>query len=157
MKLNDSNISQLDALDIEILRIVSKDGRLPVTEIAKRVGASKTPCQVRLKKLIKNGYIKGFRAVLDPKRLGQDHIAFSQVKLSDTREEALTAFNQAVQGILEVEQCHLIAASFDYLLKIRTSNLEEYRRILGEEISKLPYVMNTSTFIAIETVKDNAV
>jgi Lrp/AsnC family leucine-responsive transcriptional regulator len=71
--------------------------------------------------LQKQGYIKGFRAIVDPVKLGREHVAFVEVRLSDTRESALQAFNQAVLNIPEIEQCHMIAGSFDYLLKVRTS------------------------------------
>jgi 4-cresol dehydrogenase (hydroxylating) len=81
------------------------------------VGLSKTPCQARLKRLVDEGYIVGFRAAIDPEKLGLDHIAFTTVKLSDTREAALEAFNTAVRKIREVEECHMIASSFDYLLE----------------------------------------
>lgn len=129
---------------------------MPVTELAARVGLSKTPCQVRLKRLIEEGYIRGFRADLDPERLGLDHVAFAEVKLSDTREAALTAFNAAVRKVPEIESCHMIAGAFDYLLKVRTADIREYRRVLGEVISALPHVESSSTHVAMETVKDRA-
>jgi Lrp/AsnC family leucine-responsive transcriptional regulator len=84
---------QLDQFDRRILD-AGREGRLPVTELAERVGLSKTPCQVRLKRLVDDGVITGFRAVIDPARLGLDHIAFTEVKLSDTREQALAEFNR---------------------------------------------------------------
>jgi Lrp/AsnC family transcriptional regulator, leucine-responsive regulatory protein len=146
--------SQLDLHDIKILDILSSEGRLPVTDLAKRIGVSKTPCQVRLTRLREQGYIIGFRAVIDPAKLGREHVSFTEVKLSDTTEGALNDFNQAVQSILEVEQCHMIAGPFDYLLKVRTSDIQAYRKVLGEAISKLPYVANTSTFVAMQSVKD---
>ena len=148
------SLERLDHIDMKILEIVSREGRLPVTEIARRIGTSKTPCQTRLKRLQDNKFILGFRAVLNPQKLGQQHVAFTEVKLSDTRETALIAFNEAVQSIPEIEQCHMIAGSYDYLLKIRTSDIKAYRMVLGETITKLPYVANTSTFVAMESVKD---
>ena len=110
--------------------------------------------QVRLKRLIDMGFIRGFRAVIDPHRLGLDHVAFAEVKLSDTREAALGEFNAAVRRIPEVEECHMIASSFDYLLKVRTADIRRYRIVLGEKISSLPHVASTSTFVAMETVKE---
>jgi len=127
---------------------------MTVTDLAHVVGLSKTPCQVRLRRLIDSGVIRGFRAVVDPASLGLDHVAFAEVKLSDTREAALTEFNRAVRAIPEVEECHMIASSFDYLLKVRTADIRRYREVLGEKISSLPHVANTSTFVAMETVKD---
>jgi len=155
MEISD-NSGQLDRFETQILKILSKQGRLSVTDLAKRIGLSKSPCQVRLKRLIEQKFILGFRAVLNPQKLNLEHIAFTEVKLSDTREAALNAFNQAVQEIQEIDQCHMIAGSFDYLLKIRTSDIVTYRRILGETISNLPYVANTSTYVAMQSVKDNS-
>ena len=145
---------KLDLIDLQIIDVVSKEGRLAVTDIARRIGSSKSPVQVRLKRLQKEGYILGFRAILNPEKLGREHIAFTEVKLSDTREKALNEFNAAIKTIPEIEQCHMIASSFDYLLKIRTQNIRAYRHILGEVISTLPYVASTSTFVAMESVKD---
>lgn len=150
------NSGQLDRFETQILKILSKQGRLSVTNLAKQIGLSKSPCQVRLKRLIEQKFILGFRAVLNPQKLDLEHIAFTEVKLSDTRETALNAFNEAVQEIQEIEQCHMIAGSFDYLLKIRTSDIVTYRRILGETISNLPNVANTSTYVAMQSVKDNS-
>lgn len=146
----------LDSFDRKILDCLAKEGRLPVTELSKRVGLSKSPCQVRMKRLQEEGYILGFRAVLDPVKLGQDHVAFVEVKLTDTTEKALRAFNAAVRKVSEIEQCHMIAGSFDYLLKVRTRNIRAYRRILGETISNLPFVGNSSTHVSMEAVKDRA-
>ncbi len=153
----DAKVPTLDPFDRRIIDALRADGRLSVTELAKRVGLSKTPCQVRLKRLIDTGYILGFRAVVDPARLGLDHIAFTEVKLSDTREAALDEFRRAVLRIPEVEECHMIASSFDYLLKVRTADIRRYREVLGERISALPHVANTSTFVAMETIRDAAV
>jgi Lrp/AsnC family leucine-responsive transcriptional regulator len=147
---------ETDRFDRAILDVLSEHGRITVTELAERVGLSKTPTQVRLRRLIDQRYILGFRAVVDLTRLGLDHIAFAEIKLSDTREEALREFNAAVRRIPEVEECHMIASSFDYLLKVRTSDIRRYRFVLGEKISSLPHVASTSTFVAMETVRDQS-
>lgn len=145
----------LDAFDRKMIDVLSRNGRISVTDLAQEVGLSKTPCQVRLKRLLQAGVITGFRAVLDSAKLGMDHVAFAEVKLSDTREAALKEFNSAVHRIAEVEECHMIAGGFDYLLKVRTSDIRRYRVVLGEKISSLPHVSNTSTFVAMETVKES--
>lgn len=153
-----SNVShgrEIDQFDYRIIEALVADGRMSVTDLAKRVGLSNTPCQVRLKRLIEDGYILGFRAIVDVSKLGRNHVAFTEVKLSDTRENALNAFNVAVRKLQEVEECHMIAGAFDYLLKIRTSDIANYRLVLGEKISSLPFVANTSTFVAMEAIKEN--
>ena len=155
MQITDKT-SLLDRQDRKILEILSRDGRLPITELALAVGLSKSPCQVRVKRLQAEGYILGFRAVLNPVKLDREHVAFAEVKLTDTTEKALSAFNAAVRRVPEIEQCHMIAGSFDYLLKIRTRDIRAYRQILGETISALPFVGNSSTHVSMEAVKDNA-
>lgn len=146
---------EIDEFDMRMIAVLAQDGRITVTDLADRIGLSKTPTQLRLRRLIATGVIRGFRAIVDPARLGRDHIAFTEVKLSDTREAALAAFNAAVMRIPEIEECHMIASSFDYLLKVRTSDIRSYRRVLGEGISVLPHVASTSTYIAMQTVRDD--
>lgn len=155
MNQNIRSDGRLDRYNRAILDALAVDGRMSVTELAERVGLSKTPTQVRFRRLVDEGYIRGFRAILDTKKLGMDHVAFTEVKLSDTRERALTEFNAAVMRIPEIEECHMIASSFDYLLKVRTADIRRYRIVLGEKISTLPHVANTSTFVAMETVRES--
>lgn len=153
---NENSIVDLDEFDRKILAILGQNGRITFTELAQRVGLSKTPCQQRVKRLQESGLIVGFRAIVDPAKVGLDHVAFTEVKLSDTREEALRQFNTAVRRIPEVEECHMIASSFDYLLKVRTPDIRRYRIVLGEKISSLPHVASTSTFVAMETILESA-
>ncbi|MBM7067395.1 Lrp/AsnC family transcriptional regulator [Actibacterium sp. 188UL27-1] len=148
--------STLDPFDLRILAALSRDGRMSITDLAKQVGLTKTPCQIRLKRLQGQGYILGFRAQLNLGKLGRDHIAFVEVRLQDTTEQALTAFNGAVSAVPEIEQCHMIAGAFDYLLKVRTTDIKSYRQVLGEVISALPHVASTSTHVSMQSVKDDS-
>lgn len=147
---------ELDDFDRKILAILREDGRITFTDLAQQVGLSKTPCQQRVRRLVEQGVISGFAAIVDPAKVGLDHVAFAEVRLSDTREAALREFNAAVRRIAEIEECHMIASSFDYLLKVRTSGMRRYRTVLGEKISSLPHVANTSTFVVMETVREAA-
>ena len=146
---------KLDSIDRRILDVLALEGRITVTELATRVALSKTPCQIRMKRMEDEGYIKGYSAIVDAEKLGEGHVAFVQVTMSDTKSAALEAFNQAALQIREIEQCHMIASSFDYLLKVRTRDMATYREILGEKISALPFVAQTSTFVVMEAVKDH--
>lgn len=146
--------NDLDDFDRAILRILRREGRLSVTELASRISLSKSPTQARLKRLERDGYITGYQALLDHTRLGVAHVAFVEVRLSDTREAALQAFNAAVRATPEIEECHMIAGAFDYLLKVRSENIHDYRQILAESISQLPHVASTSTHVAMESVKE---
>lgn len=148
---------ELDRMDHSIIRELQKNARITITELASRVGLSKTPCQVRMRRLEEQGFITGYTALVNQTKLGQSHIAFAQVTLSDTSSDALAAFNTAVKQIAAVEQCHMIAGNFDYLLKVRTRNMAEYRQVLGEQISALPHVLQSSTFVVMENIKDGGI
>ncbi|WP_412917560.1 Lrp/AsnC family transcriptional regulator [Pseudogemmobacter blasticus] len=145
---------ELDGFDQAILRVLAAEGRISAVDLARRIGLSKSPTQARMKRLEEAGVIAGYRAILDPVKTGQAHVAFVEVRLSDTREAALQAFNRAVRLVPEVEQCHMIASRFDYLMKVRTADIADYRRVLAERISALPHVAQTSTYVAMEAVKE---
>lgn len=150
------NFSDLDRFDRAILNVLAEDGRISIADLARRIGLSKSPTQTRLKRLESGGIITGYRALVDPIRLGLDHVAFVEVKLNDTREAALAKFNAAVIRVPEIEQVHMLASHFDYLLKVRTRSMTEYRAVLGEKISSLPHVSSTSTYVAMQAVKEEA-
>ncbi|ASP20551.1 leucine-responsive regulatory protein [Antarctobacter heliothermus] len=149
--------SSLDRFDRAILAELAVEARVSVTELARRIGLSKSPTQTRLRRLEETGFIRGYRAVLDPIRLGLDHVAFVEVRMVDTREATLARFNAAVAAIPEIEQAHLIAGNFDYLLKVRTQDMPSYRQVLAEKVSTLPGVSSTSTFVAMEAVKEDVI
>ncbi|WP_250157317.1 Lrp/AsnC ligand binding domain-containing protein [Tianweitania aestuarii] len=149
-------MDDLDRVDRNIIAALGRDGRLSMADLAEKVGLSKTPVQARVRRLERDGFIKGYQAVIDRAKMGEGHIAFVQVKLSDTTSAALDAFNKAALAVREIEQCHMMAASFDYLLKVRTTDIAAYRRALGEKIAALPHVAQTSTFVVMETVRDRA-
>ncbi|HEV7260415.1 MAG TPA: Lrp/AsnC ligand binding domain-containing protein [Bosea sp. (in: a-proteobacteria)] len=146
---------EIDQFDRKILDALSDDGRMSITDLSARVGLSKTPCQLRLKRLVSEGYIDGFKAVINPSKMGLEHIVFVEVKLTDTREPALEEFNEGVKKIKEIEECHMIAGRFDYLLKVRTRDIRKYRQVLGDKLSTLPFVASTSTNVVMEAIKES--
>ena len=151
------DFSDLDLFDRKILNVLAEDGRISIADLARRIGLSKSPTQARLRRLESAGVVTGYRALIDPIRLGLDHVAFVEVKLDDTREAALSKFNAAVVKLPEIEQAHMMASHFDYLLKVRTRSMSAYRQVLGEKISSLPHVASTSTYVAMQAVKEDAV
>ncbi|MEC3860338.1 Lrp/AsnC ligand binding domain-containing protein [Mesobacterium sp. TK19101] len=144
----------LDPFDRKIIAALGGDGRLSITDLARQIGLSKSPTQARLRRLESAGVIRGYRAILDPIQLGLDHVAFVEVRMTSTSERALADFNAAITRIPEIEQAHLIAGNFDYLLKVRTSDMRAYRMVLAEKISTLPHVSSTSTYVAMQAVKE---
>jgi Lrp/AsnC family transcriptional regulator, leucine-responsive regulatory protein len=144
----------LDAIDKSILNEVQNDGRLSIVELATRVNLSKSPCLKRLRRLENEGYVKGYYAELDAKKLAYGHLVFVQVKLSNTTRSKLEEFNRAVQHVPQVLSCHMMSGGYDYLLKVRTRDMDEYRILMSDVLSALPCVGQTSTFAVMEEVKD---
>jgi Lrp/AsnC family transcriptional regulator, leucine-responsive regulatory protein len=147
-------MTELDAIDLKILDEVQKDGRIPIVELARRVNLTKTPCGERLRRLEREGVIRGYGARLNPASVGAAHLAFVQVQLKSTTADALADFNAAVLKAREIQSCHMVAGGFDYLLKVRTADIGAYRETLGAVISKLPHVLQTHTYVVMEDVKD---
>jgi len=144
----------LDAIDQRILDELQRNGRLSIVELASRVHLTKTPCSERVKRLEKTGVIQSYRAMVDPARVGMNHVTVVHVSLVQTSDNSLDTFNEAIRDIPEVQSCLMIAGQFDYMLKVRTRDITHFRELLGEKISKLPGVMQTHSYAVMETVKD---
>ena len=142
----------LDAQDRKILAELTQNARIPIAELARRVGLSKTPVALRIRQMEEIGLITGYRAILSPLKLGLTHVTYVEVSMNDTREPALQQFNAAVRAIPEVEECYMIAGGFDYLLKVRSRDMTDYRRIMAESISALPHIHATTSYVAMEAV-----
>lgn len=143
---------RLDAIDRRILAELVANARIPVTELARKVGLSKTPVALRVRQMEEMGLITGYRAILSPLKLGLTHVTYVELRLGDTRQKALEQFNAAVRAIEEIEECYMIAGGFDYLLKVRSADMAGFRRIMAEKISALPYINATTSYVAMEAV-----
>ncbi len=145
-------IDLIDKTNRRILDALIANARMPITELARKVGLSKTPVALRIKAMEDAGLITGYRAMLSPLKLGLTHVTYVTINLSDTRQKALEAFNAAVREIPEVEECYMIAGGFDYQLKLRTRDMPHFRAVMAERISTLPHVHSTSSYVAMEAV-----
>lgn len=141
-----------DSIDRKILAELTQNARIPIAELARKVGLSKTPVALRIRRMEQIGLITGYRAMLSPLKLGLTNVTYLEVSVSDTREAALQQFNAAVRAIPEVEECYMIAGGCDYLLKLRSRDMAHFRTIMAEKISVLPHINNTSTHVSMEAV-----
>ena len=146
----------LDRIDRRLLALLQADGRLSVAELARRVHLSPTPCFERVRRLEREGYIRGYAADLDPAKLGAGLIAFVEVQLDRTTPDVFNRFRDGVIGLTPVQECHMVAGGFDYLLKVRTADMAAYRRFL-EELAALAGVEQTHTYVVMEEVKSTRV
>ncbi len=147
-------MKKLDAIDVAILDALQRDGRLPNVALAKTVGLSPTPCAERVKALEAAGIINGCHAHLDAETIGLGLLVFIEVAIDRTSEDAFGQFRAAMLAIAQVEECHMVAGGFDYLLKVRVPDMAAYRRFLGEVLSKVPGIRETHTYAVMECIKD---
>ncbi len=145
--------TRLDPIDLQILGELQSDGRLTNVELARRVGLSPTPCLERVRRLERDGVIRGYRAELDPVPLDAGLVVFVEVAIDRTSHEAFDRFSQAVKALVEVAECHMVAGGFDYLLKVRVCDMQAYRHFLGRALAEVPHIRETRTYVVMEEVK----
>ncbi len=146
---------EADRQDRRILAALQRDGRLTTVDLAETIGLSPTATSDRVKRLIKEGFITGFGARVDARRLGLDLLVFVEVYLDKTTPDAFERFAAAVKRAPEVLECHMVAGGFDYLVKTRVADMAAYRRFLGDVLLALPAVRETRTYAVMEEVKSD--
>jgi len=144
----------LDKTDKLILRELQNNAKISNLELSKRIYLSPSPCLDRVKRLEKNGLIDGYKAILNPEKLGYDMLAYVTITLDKSTNNAFKQFQEALLEVKEVIECDMVAGGFDYLLKLCVRNMKHYRAILGI-IAELSGVSQTHTYIVIEKVKKN--
>jgi Lrp/AsnC family leucine-responsive transcriptional regulator len=149
----DGDIDGIDRIDRRILGVLQSDGRITNADLAERIGLSATATADRVRRLMRDGFILGYRAELDPIRLGRGLLVFVEVLLDRTSPDVFEHFATQVKRAGEVLECHMVAGGFDYLLKARVRDMGAYRRFLAEVILPLPGVRETRTYAVMEEVK----
>jgi len=150
-----NKIKSLDRIDIAILKTLQGNGRISNVELAKTVNLSASPCLDRVKRLEQEGYIDHYGAFLNASKLNYAMTAFIQVTLNRTTSDVFKEFKKEIVNIKEVVECHLVAGGYDYLLKIRFSDISSYRQIL-EKVAGLPAISQTSTYMVTEHIKQDS-
>ena len=149
-------MADLDRIDLRILDTLQRDGRISNLKLAEQVSLSPTAVLARVQRLTREGYIQGYEARLNPQKLGAGLLVFVEVLLDRTAPQMFEAFNAAVQTRREIQECHLVAGGFDYLLKLRVADMDAYRSFSGDVLWRLPGVRETRTYAVMEEVKASA-
>jgi len=147
-------MKKLDAIDLAILAELQRDGRIANVALAKAVGLSPTPCAERVRALEGAGIIAGYAASLDAEKLDLGLLVFIEIAIDRTSEDAFEQFRQAMLAIPQVQECHMVAGGFDYLLKVRVRDMAAYRAFLGDVLSKVPGIRETHSYAVMERVKE---
>ena len=147
-------MSDLDDIDRKILRELSREGRISNLDLAGRVGLSPSACLRRVQELERSGVIKGYRARIDPARVGTGFIAYVTVGLSRHTKDAQAGFEAAIAGAPEVRECHNVTGSIEYLLRVEAPDLAAYKHFHTEVLGVLPQVNAITTFVLMDSPKD---
>lgn len=147
-------MQQFDRIDRKILDILQRNGRISITDLAQEVGLSSTPCAERVRRLERNGVITGYHAHVSPQALGKKLLVFLEIKLAVKSDEVFEKVKKELQGIPDVLECHLVSGDFDYLVKARLAEMNDYRRLLGEILQRLPASAETRSYVVMEEIKE---
>jgi Lrp/AsnC family leucine-responsive transcriptional regulator len=144
--------SPLDATDRRILAVLQAEGRITNADLAERVHLSASACHRRVQRLESDGVIARYVALLEPRRIGRTTTVFVEITLSGQSDEVLNAFEREVRRIPDVLECHLMAGSADYLLKILAADTDDFARIHRQYLSRLPGVVQMQSSFALRMV-----
>ena len=147
-------MSELSKIDKRILTVLQRDGRITYSALAEKVGLTTTPCIERVRKLEREGYIQKYTAILNPEKLQAGLVVFVQINLDRNSKELFHAFRDAVLALPEVQECHLVSGSFDYLVKARLADMSAYREFLEETLLNVPGVLSSTSIVVMEAVKE---
>lgn len=145
--------SKLDSFDQAILRLLQLDARLPLAELASRVGLSSSPCWRRVQRLRAEGYIAREVVLLDADKMGLSNLIFVQVKLSAHGRKHLSEFTSAVKNVAEVLECHSLMGDYDFILRILVPDLKSYEQLFSDRLSALPGIQEMKSSPALSTIK----
>lgn len=146
---------ELDRIDRKILRTLQAEARIPVTELAERVGLSPTPCSERVKRLERDGFILGYHARLNPHVLGQSLLVFVEIRLAAKSGRIFEEFRREVLKLPNVLECHLVSGDFDYLIKARIPEMNAYRKLLGDMLLALPGARESRSYVVMEEIRES--
>lgn len=143
---------QLDGVDRRILKILQREGRISNADLADRISLSPSACHRRVQRLEAEGFIAGYVALLNPRKLGKPATVFVEIKLSSQSDEVLDAFEKSVARIPDVLECHLMAGNADFLLKLMVEDTEDFARIHRQYLVRLPGVTQMQSSFVLRTV-----
>lgn len=144
---------ELDGIDLKILRILQDEGRISNLDLSKKIGMTPPPTLRRVRDLEKNGFIDGFRANLDPSKLGYDLTAWIFISLKNQNEESLNSFEKLVWGWETIRECYMLNGEVDFILKSVSKNMSEFNDFLSQNITSNENVLSVKTAFAIKTTK----
>lgn len=147
-------MKDLDKIDLKILKLLQQNARIPMTELAEKVGLSTTPVTERVRRLERDNIISGYHARLNPHAVGQSLLVFVEIKLRSKSGNIFEDFRHEVTRIPQILECHLVSGEYDYLIKVRLPDMSAYRDMLGNILLQLPAAAESRSYVVMEEVKE---
>jgi Lrp/AsnC family leucine-responsive transcriptional regulator len=145
-------MSEPDATDRRLLSVLQRSGRITNAELAEAVNLSASACHRRVQRLESEGIIARYVAILDARRMGRPTTVFVEITLQSQADEVLEAFERAVARVPDLLECHLMAGTADYLLKLLARDTDDFARIHRQYLTRLPGVAQMHSSFALRTV-----
>ncbi len=150
-------MKEIDKTDRKILRILQHSARIPMTELAEKVGLSTTPVTERVRRLERENIITGYHARVNPHAIGQSLLVFVEIKLRSKSGNIFEDFRREVEKIPQILECHLVSGEYDYLIKVRLPDMSAYRNMLGNILLQLPAASESRSYVVMEEVKEDII
>jgi len=147
---------KLDSIDKKIIHLLQENGRITNNELANRIGLTTTPTLERVKRLEREGVIKGYTAWIDRELIGKGLTVFCSIKLSVHKLGKINEFKNSMDGLSEVLACYNTTGEYDYLLHVVVSDTREYEHFLREKLTQVPGVERIYTGIVLSVLKEQS-
>ena len=147
----------LDRLDLKILDLLQRQGRMSMTELGEQIGLSTSPVSERVRRLERRGVITGYHARVNPQALGRSLLVFVEITLSSKSPQVFEKVRREMQHLSDVLECHLVSGSFDYLVKARLGEMAHYRELLGSILKRIPVPSTSNSYVVMEEIKESTV
>jgi len=145
-------MKNIDEIDRKLLNVLQDNSRITIRELSERLHLSTTPIHERIKKLEKNGFIKHYVTLLDPKMLGKKLTVFVSVSLMNHTKETVDEFEREMKKMPEVMECYYVSGNWDFLLKIQCNDMEDYHNFVIHRFSVIKNITQfNSSFVMSET------
>lgn len=147
--------AQLDHIDRKILTILQQDGRIANNKLAEKVGLTTTPTLERVKRLEREGIIKGYSARVDEEAIGKGLVVFCSLRLAVHQMHTLDEVCDQINEMSEIQSCYHITGDSDFLLKIVVKDMPAYEKFMHDKLTRLPGIERIYSNIVLSTKKEN--
>lgn len=147
----------MDQTDKQLLYLLQIDAKQTTKELARQLGMSNTAVYERIRKLEREGIIKGYTTIIDREKINRSFVVFCNIRLTQHTKENVGEFEKEVTELSEVQECYHVSGDYDYILKVHVANMEDYRNFMVTKLTNLKHIGSTHSIFMIGEVKHSTV